>query len=151
MYTACGSGRRRWLPRQSRDSLFLCIQRTDQNCFRARSASVRRIKRNRYAADRIQDRRAGTEEFSVTAGDTVDIMGPLGNGFRWRKQQRERLPSNRRRNRVPPMLDWRSSYTAKREVILGYRDSPVLNENSPHTGKWFLRQRTEGPEQRAMS
>ncbi len=71
---------------------------------------------------------AGTEEFShLEKGDTVDILGPNGNGF---------LPACKKEIRstdralligggigIPPMLELSKSLTCNVSIVVGYRSS----------------------------
>ncbi len=66
----------------------------------------------------------GTKEFSgLQAGDTIDVMGPLGNGF------------NQKENRailigggigIPPMLELAKELKCEKSVVLGFRDETFL-------------------------
>ncbi len=80
--------------KQSRDSLFLCIQRTEQNCFRARSASVRRIKKPVCCGSSTGPSERERRSSPVTRREIRSISWDLSaTDSRWRKQQRERPPS----------------------------------------------------------
>lgn len=71
---------------------------------------------------------AGTEEFSTyRAGDDIDILGPLGNGF----------PEIEKGKKVcligggigiPPMLWLAEHLSCTKQVVLGYRDQLFLND-----------------------
>ncbi len=71
---------------------------------------------------------AGTKEFSACqAGDTIKIMGPLGNGF----------PSDGRKKAllvgggigIPPMLQLAKELKCEKTMVLGYRDVLFLKED----------------------
>ena len=72
----------------------------------------------------------GTEEFSgYRAGDTIEIMGPLGNGFPLGEKSAFLIGG---RIGIPPMLELAKALKAKGvsqiTAVLGYRDQLFLNE-----------------------
>lgn len=80
----------------------------------------------------------GTREFSsCQAGDAIEILGPLGNGF----------PEISGEKRVfligggigiPPMLETAKSLTCEKQIILGYRDQLFLNQEFEPYGQVYL-------------
>lgn len=67
---------------------------------------------------------AGTEEFShYVSGDSIEIMGPLGNGF---PLEGERVFLIGGGIGVPPMLQLARSLNCEKQIILGYRDSDLF-------------------------
>ncbi len=68
----------------------------------------------------------GTKEFSqLTAGDTVDILGPLGNGFMKSDKKAILIGGG---IGIPPMLQLAKELDCEKSVVLGYRDEIFLNE-----------------------
>ena len=68
----------------------------------------------------------GTDEFSkYVSGDSIDIMGPLGNGF---PQEGENVFLIGGGIGIPPMLETAKQLNAKKTAVLGYRDELFLNE-----------------------
>lgn len=72
----------------------------------------------------------GTEEFSrYKAGDTIEIMGPLGNGFPQETKKAFLIGGG---IGIPPMLELAKALKAKGAeqltAVLGYRDQLFLNE-----------------------
>ena len=68
---------------------------------------------------------AGTEEFSaLKAGDTVDILGPLGNGFSLLEGKKAFLIGGG--IGVPPMLEMAKQLNCEKQIILGYRDENLF-------------------------
>ena len=68
----------------------------------------------------------GTKEFSqFTAGDTVDILGPLGNGFMKSDKKAILIGGG---IGIPPMLQLAKELDCEKSVVLGYRDEIFLNE-----------------------
>lgn len=65
---------------------------------------------------------AGTEEFSAYGpGDTVEIMGPLGNGFPLLSGKRAMLIGGG--IGIPPMLELAKCLDGEKTAVLGYRDA----------------------------
>ena len=83
---------------------------------------------------------AGTEEFSrYQAGDPVDIMGPLGNGFPLEEAAEGKTAFLIGGGiGIPPMLELAKQLRCKKEVILGYRDVLFLNEEFAPYGEVVL-------------
>lgn len=71
---------------------------------------------------------AGTEEFSeMKAGDTLDIMGPLGNGFPLKDKKAFLIGGG---IGIPPMLELAKNLDCEKTAVLGYRDSQLfLNDD----------------------
>lgn len=68
----------------------------------------------------------GTKEFShLTAGDAVDILGPLGNGFMKSDKKAILIGGG---IGIPPMLQLAKELDCEKSVVLGYRDEVFLNE-----------------------
>lgn len=83
----------------------------------------------------------GTEEFSrYMAGDRLDILGPLGNGF-----PTERCPAGKKAFLIgggigiPPMVKLSGALAGEVQVVAGYRDSHLFlqSELSEH-GKFYV-------------
>lgn len=73
---------------------------------------------------------AGTEEFSgYQAGDTLDILGPLGNGF-----PLERMDEGKKAFLIgggigiPPMVQLSKELSGELTAVVGYRDELFLTE-----------------------
>lgn len=83
---------------------------------------------------------AGTEEFShYQAGDSVDIMGPLGNGFPLEEGGEGKTAFLIGGGiGIPPMLELAKQLKCKKNVILGYRDVLFLNEEFAPYGDVYL-------------
>ena len=68
----------------------------------------------------------GTNEFSkLQAGDTVDILGPLGNGFMKESGKAILIGGG---IGIPPMLQLAKELDCEKSIVLGYRDELFLNE-----------------------
>ena len=71
---------------------------------------------------------AGTEEFShLKAGDEVDILGPLGNGFPMEEGKGKRVMLMGGGIGVPPMLQTAKDLGTDTIICCGYRDELFLN------------------------
>ena len=82
----------------------------------------------------------GTEEFSCCkAGDTLDILGPLGNGF-----PLERCPEGKKAFLIgggigiPPMVQLSKELQVEVQVVAGYRDELFLTEELKANGTLYL-------------
>ena len=82
----------------------------------------------------------GTEEFSCCkAGDTLDILGPLGNGF-----PLERCPEGKKAFLIgggigiPPMVQLSKELQGEVQVVAGYRDELFLTKELKANGTLYL-------------
>lgn len=67
---------------------------------------------------------AGTAEFSsYEAGDPVDVLGPLGNGFPEEGQKVFLIGGG---IGIPPMLELAKQLKCEKQIILGYRDGALF-------------------------
>ena len=67
---------------------------------------------------------AGTKEFSeCKAGDTLDIMGPLGNGFPLKKKKAFLIGGG---IGIPPMLELAKNLDCEKTAVIGYRDQETF-------------------------
>ena len=89
---------------------------------------------------RVTGTDTGTEQFSTKkAGDTIPVIGPLGNGF----------PLERAKGRkafligggigVPPILELAKQLPCEKQIIVGYRDSRTfLREQFEENGTVYI-------------
>jgi len=83
----------------------------------------------------------GTEEFSgLTAGDDVEILGPLGNGF-----PLERMEEGKKAFLIgggigiPPMVELSKQLKGEKQIIVGYRDAQLfLKEELDKNGTVYV-------------
>lgn len=78
----------------------------------------------------------GTEEFSLlTAGDRIEVMGPLGNGFTPEGKKALLIGGG---IGIPPMLELAKQLNISRKIVLGYRDITFLDKEFEAYGKVYL-------------
>ncbi len=71
----------------------------------------------------------GTAEFSAyRAGDTLDILGVLGNGFPVEKAKGKKVFLMGGGIGIPPLLELAKGLDAKKQILLGYRDRELFLE-----------------------
>lgn len=73
---------------------------------------------------------AGTNEFSkLTAGQEIDVQGPLGNGYDVNAPYASKKAIIFGGGiGIPPMLELAKQLKCEKEIVLGYRDELFLNE-----------------------
>ena len=78
----------------------------------------------------------GTKEFSAyQAGDSMEVLGPLGNGFPLVHKKAFLIGGG---IGIPPMLQLAKSLEGENQIILGYRDIRFLDEELAAYGKVYL-------------
>ena len=71
----------------------------------------------------------GTAEFSACkAGDTLDLLGVLGNGFPLDKAKGKKLFLMGGGIGIPPMLELAKALDGKKQILLGYRNKELFLE-----------------------
>lgn len=83
---------------------------------------------------------AGTTEFSKKQpGETIDILGPLGNGFPMEETRGKKVFLMGGGIGIPPMLETAKQCQGEVTVIAGYRDKNVfLREELEKAGKFVI-------------
>ncbi len=75
---------------------------------------------------RVTGEKTGTKEFSqLKAGDNIDIMGPLGNGFKKEGNKAILIGGG---IGIPPMLQLAKELDMDKTIVLGFRDEEFLSE-----------------------
>lgn len=89
---------------------------------------------------RVTGENTGTEQFSkMKAGDTLPIIGPLGNGFPLDKAEGKRVFLMGGGIGVPPILELAKQLTCEKKLILGYRDGETfLRKEFEANGEVFI-------------
>ncbi len=73
---------------------------------------------------RVTGENTGTEEFSrMAAGDTIRVLGPLGNGFALGEKKAFLIGGG---IGIPPMLQLAKELNCEKTAVLGYRDEVFL-------------------------
>ncbi|MDE5862956.1 MAG: dihydroorotate dehydrogenase electron transfer subunit [Lachnospiraceae bacterium] len=78
----------------------------------------------------------GTKEFSkLQAEDTIEVMGPLGNGFD-KKDKRAVLIGGG--IGIPPMLELAKELSCERSIVVGFRDETFLLDDLKKYGSVYV-------------
>lgn len=82
----------------------------------------------------------GTQEFATMhAGQTLEVQGPLGNGYDVSKVSKERKAILFGGGiGIPPMLELAKQLDCEKSIVLGYRDELFLNDEFEAYGKVYL-------------
>lgn len=81
----------------------------------------------------------GTEMFSrLKAGDTVEVLGPLGNGFPMEEAEGKRVFLIGGGIGVPPMLETAKQMRGEPVMVMGYRDELFLTEELKKAGELVI-------------
>lgn len=86
---------------------------------------------------RVTGEKTGTEQFSkMKAGDTIPVIGPLGNGFPQIEKKAFLIGGG---IGVPPILELAKSLNCEKQIIVGYRDAQTfLKEELEANGTLYI-------------
>lgn len=88
---------------------------------------------------RVTGPNTGTEEFSrLGAGDSIEVMGPLGNGFPLEEGKGKRIFLMGGGIGIPPMVETAKQMDGEVIVIAGYRDELFLEKELEAAGKLYV-------------
>ena len=90
---------------------------------------------------RVTGENTGTEQFSkLAAGDTVPVIGPLGNGFPLEKAEGKKVFLMGGGIGVPPILELAKQLKCeKKQIVVGYRDNQTfLKEQFEENGELYI-------------
>ena len=90
---------------------------------------------------RVTGAKTGTEEFSrLKAGDTIPVIGPLGNGFPVEKAEGKRAFLMGGGIGVPPILELaKQMQCEKKKIVVGYRNAQTfLKEEFEAAGELYI-------------
>lgn len=92
---------------------------------------------------RVTGKQTGTEQFSLMKeGDTLDVMGPLGNGFDLETGREKKAMLFGGGIGVPPMLELakqlKAGYQTECQLVMGYRSETFLTKELEENGTLFL-------------
>ncbi|MBQ9157164.1 MAG: dihydroorotate dehydrogenase electron transfer subunit [Eubacterium sp.] len=116
--------------REARPGQFIAMYCNDSSRLLPRPISICEIDK-KAGTLRVVYRVAGggTEEFSrMQAGDSLELMGPLGNGFSFPQDTQKKAIIIGGGIGIPPMLELARQYPGEKTVVLGYRDELFLKE-----------------------
>ena len=78
----------------------------------------------------------GTEEFSgMSTGDSIEIVGPLGNGFPLKEKKAFLIGGG---IGIPPMLELAKQLNCEKQMVFGYRDTLFLQEDFKGLGSMYV-------------
>ena len=128
------------IAREAKPGQFVSVYTKDASRLLPRPISLCEIDREKDAL-RIVYRIAGdgTREFSrLRAGDTIDILGPLGNGFPLEEAKGKRVMLMGGGIGIPPMLETAKAIQGEKIIVSGYRDELFLTEELNAVGQLYL-------------
>lgn len=106
---------------------FLSVYTNDGSKLLPRPISICEIDREKNALRlvyRVTGENTGTEQFSkLTAGDTIPVIGPLGNGFPLEPAKGKKVFLMGGGIGVPPILELAKQLKdCEKQIVMGYRD-----------------------------
>lgn len=129
------------LAAQAKPGQFLCIYTKNQSTLLPRPISICEVREDRKAL-RVVYRIAGqgTAEFAgYQAGDSIAILGTLGNGFPVAEAEGKKVFLMGGGIGIPPMLQLAKEMQADKQIVVGYRDDKTfLREDLEQYGKVFI-------------
>ena len=89
---------------------------------------------------RVTGENTGTEQFSkLVAGDTIPVIGPLGNGFPLEKAEGKKAFLMGGGIGVPPILELAKQLNCEKQIVVGYRDEHTfLKEQFEANGTLYI-------------
>lgn len=89
---------------------------------------------------RVTGEKTGTKEFSMAKpGDTIPVIGPLGNGFPLEKAEGKKAFLMGGGIGVPPILELAKQLNCEKQIVVGYRDAHTfLKEQFEENGKLYI-------------
>ncbi|MEG2304309.1 MAG: dihydroorotate dehydrogenase electron transfer subunit [Lachnospiraceae bacterium] len=86
---------------------------------------------------RVTGTDTGTEQFAaLKAGDTIEVLGPLGNGFPIESSIEACLIGGG--IGIPPMLELAKTLSCKKDIVVGYKDELFLQEELAQQGTVYI-------------
>lgn len=120
---------------------FVCLYTKDKSALLPRPISICEVDKEKEML-RIVYRVAGkgTAEFSTyTEGETVEVLGTLGNGFPYEKAVGKKVFLMGGGIGIPPMLELAKEMDAEKQIVVGYRDAKTfLKEDLEKCGKVYI-------------
>lgn len=129
------------LAAEAKPGQFICVYPGDKSTLLPRPISICEVREDRKAL-RIVYRVAGqgTGEFSrYREGESISVMGPLGNGFPLEKAEGKNVFLMGGGIGVPPILELAKEMNAVKQIIVGYRDDKLfLKEDLEKYGQVYI-------------
>lgn len=129
------------LAAQALPGQFICVYTRDKSTLLPRPISICEVNADKTAL-RIVYRIAGqgTREFSsYQAGEPIDILGTLGNGFPVEQGEGKKVFLMGGGIGVPPILQLAKEMNADKQILLGYRDGNLfLKEDMDAYGQVYV-------------
>ena len=137
-----------WIQTQAADTAkpgqFISMYTTDGSKLLPRPISICEIDRTRgmlRVVYRVTGENTGTEQFSkLKSGDTIPVIGPLGNGFPYEKAEGKKVFLMGGGIGVPPILELAKQMKCeKKQILAGYRDvQTFLKEEFEANGELYI-------------
>ena len=137
-----------WIQTQAADTAkpgqFISMYTTDGSKLLPRPISICEIDRTRgmlRVVYRVTGENTGTEQFSkLKSGDTIPVIGPLGNGFPYEKAEGKKVFLMGGGIGVPPILELAKQMKCeKKQILAGYRDAQTfLKEEFEANGELYI-------------
>ena len=109
---------------------FLSMYTNDKSKLLPRPISICEIDREKgmiRVVYRVTGEHTGTEEFSrMREGDTLPVIGPLGNGFPLEEARGRKAFLIGGGIGVPPILELAKQINCEKQIIVGYRDDQTF-------------------------
>lgn len=129
------------LAEQAMPGQFISVYPKDKSTLLPRPISICEVREDKRAL-RIVYRVAGqgTAEFSgYSAGESISILGTLGNGFPLEKVTGKKVFLMGGGIGVPPMLELAKQLDADKQIIVGYRNNKLfLKEDLEKRGRLYI-------------
>ena len=130
--------------REAKPGQFISVYTNDGSKLLPRPISICEIDKENgrlRVVYRVTGENTGTEQFSqMKAGDTIPVIGPLGNGFPFEKAEGKKVFLMGGGIGVPPILELaKQMQCEKKQIVVGYRDAHTfLKEEFEASGELYI-------------